>query len=199
MLNDKDLAALVTKLEVPMVVGAAIEHGAELQDDVHYALHDLLSEMQPDTALIAIALSAKAIAAAYCGTGSGSEIVIMECDRMISEYGMLWLENSRRGHIDNSYLISILENVPEDLECLAELIDINLCYAAFDNPAIAEICEIMQIQAGAHAIIAEEFLSVMEMAAAQKKKNQTDVPANMAAANASETLKFADNIVQFPG
>lgn len=198
MLNDKDLAILMTQLEVPMVVGAAIEKGSDIQDDIHYALHDLLSEMQPDTALLAIALSAKTIAKAYCGTGSGAEIVTMECDRIIEEYGPLWLENSRRGKINNNYLIGILENIPEDLECMDELIDINLSYAAFDNPAVAEICDILQIQAGAHAIIAEEFLSVMEMAAHQNKKCRPSVPKNLSAANATADMSTG-NIVMFPG
>jgi len=198
MLNDKDLAILMTQLEVPMVIGAAIEKGAEMQDDIHYALHDLLSEMQPDTALLTIALSAKTIAKAYCGTGSGAEIVAMECDRIIEEYGPLWLENSRRGKINNNYLVGILENIPEDLECMDELIDINLSYAAFDNPAVAEICEILQIQAGAHAIIAEEFLSVMEMAAHQNKKCRPPVPKNLSAANAIADMSTG-NIVMFPG
>lgn len=197
MLNEKDLATLITQLEVPMVVGAAIKNDAEMQDDIHYALHDLLADMQPDTALLAIALSAKTIAKAYCGTGSGAEIVTMECDRIIEEYGPLWLENSRRGNINNDYLISILENIPEDLECMDELIDMNLSYASFDNPAVAEICEILQIQAGAHAIIAEEFLSVMEMAAHQNKKCRPDVPQNLSAANGTAD-RGTDNIVMFP-
>lgn len=198
MLHEKDLATLITKLEVPMVVGAAIENGGEMQDDIHYALHDLLADMQPDTALLAIALSAKTIAKAYCGTGSGAEIVTMECDRIINEYGPLWLENARRGKINNNYLIGILENIPEDLECMDELIDINLSYAAYDNPAVAEICDILQIQAGAHAIIAEEFLSVMEMAAHQDKKCRPAVPQNLSAANTTAATS-SDNVVMFPG
>ena len=198
MLNEKDLATLITQLEVPMVVGAAIEDGTDMQDDIHYALHDLLADMQPDTALLSIALSAKTIAKAYCGTGSGAEIVTMECDRIIEEYGPLWLENSRRGKINNNYLISILENIPEDLESMDELIDINLSYAAFDNPAVAEICEILQIQAGAHAIIAEEFLSVMEMAAMQNKKCRPSMPQGLSAANTATDMNI-DNIVMFPG
>ncbi len=197
MMNEMDLALLTNKLEVPLAVKALVEQNRELEEDIHYSLHDALSDMQPDTALLTIALSAKSMADMYAGSNSGTEILSMECERIINEYGPLWLENARRiqsgGKMNNAYLVSLLENIPEDLEGLAELIEINLSYAAFDNAGVAALCEIMQVQAGAHAIIAEEFLSVMEMAAAQNRKMKPTAPANLVAANA------ADNVIRFPG
>lgn len=200
MLNQTDLATLINKLEVPVVIGAALDYKKKLQDDVHYALHDMLSDMQPDTALLSIALGVKTIAVRYSGSNSGTEILAMECDRIIHEYGPLWLENARRGHIDNAYLISILENIPEDLETLSEMIALHLTYAAFDSKAVAELCDILQVQADAHAIIAEEFLSVMEMAAVQKAKNRPQFPHGMIAANGTHETGAGtnSNIIRFP-
>lgn len=193
MLNNQNLAILTTRLHVPIAARDAMEGHKEIEADAHYALHDALADMQPDAALLSIALTAKMIAKSYTGTNSGTEVLIMECDRIIDDYGQLWLDNANKKKMDNSYLISILENIPEDLENMAELIEINLSYASYDNPIVAEICDILQIQAGAHALIAEEFLSVMEMAECQKRKTCKSIPADLIAANA------ADNVVTFPG
>lgn len=193
MLNNQNLALLTTRLHVPIAARDVLEQRKEIEADAHYALHDALADMQPDAALLSIALTAKMIAKTYAGTNSGTEVLMLECDRIIDEYGPLWLDHANSRKLDNGYLVSLLENIPEDLECMAELIELNLAYASYDNPVIAEICEILQIQASAHAIIAEEFLSVMEMAECQKRKCGKSVPANLIAANA------ADNVVTFPG
>ena len=193
MLNEKDMALMTAKLYVPVAACEAMDMKKNIEADAHFALHDVLSDMQCDEALLTIAVTAKHIAKRYAGTNSGTEVLSMECDRIIEEYGPLWLKHSQSTRKDNSYLMNVLENIPEDLENMAELIELNLAYAAYDNPVISEICEILQIQAGAHAIIAEEFLSVMEMAQCQKRKTAKSVPANMIAANA------ADNVIAFPG
>lgn len=193
MLNQKEMADIAEKLYVPALACEAMDMNKNIEADAHYALHDILADMQPDAALLSIALTAKHIAKSYAGTNSGTEILAMECDRIIDEYGPLWLEHQNSNKKDNSYLVSLLENIPEDLETLSELIEINLSYAAYDNEIISEICDILLIQAGAHAIIAEEFLSVMEMAQYQNRKTRKIMPATMMAANS------ADNVVAFPG
>jgi len=159
-INARDYALLITKLELPMAVRDAIEGSRELDDETHLALHEVLSEMKPDTALLAIAVSAKMIAGAYPDT----EILTLECDRIIQEYGPVWLENARNETIDSGYLVSLLDRIPEDLEGLTELIEVNLSYATLDSAAVSDICDIFQIQASAQAIIAEEYLSIMELA-----------------------------------
>lgn len=159
-MTDQDYATLTARLVLPLAVREVLESARELDDESHIALHDILSEMKPDAALLSIAISAKMIAASYTET----EILIDECDRIIREYGSIWLENARHGHIDNTYLVSLLERIPEDLEGLTELIEVNLSYAALESAAVSDICEIFQIQANAHAIIAEEYLNIMEMA-----------------------------------
>lgn len=191
MMNNKELAWMAAKLYVPVTACKSMDMTREIEPDAHYALHDTLADMQPDEALLSIAITAKHIAKCYAGTNSGTEVLSMECDRIIDEYGPLWLQHEQNGKKDNGYLVSILENIPEDLETMAELIEINLAYASYDNPVIAEICEILQIQAGAHAIIAEEFLNVMEMAAAQNRK-RSNMPSGFLAANTAE------NVIAFP-
>lgn len=191
MMNNKELAWVAAKLYVPVAACKSMDIDKEMEPDAHYALHDTLADMQPDEALLSIAITAKHIAKCYAGTNSGTEVLALECDRIIEEYGPLWIQHEKSGKRDNSYLVSILDNIPEDLETLAELIEVNLAYASYDNQVIADICEILQIQAGAHAIIAEEFLSVMEMAEVQNRKTRK-MPSGFMAAN------VADNVVAFP-
>lgn len=191
MMNNKELAWVAAKLYVPVAACRSMDVKKDMEPDAHYALHDTLADMQPDEALLSIAITAKHIAKCYAGTNSGTEVLSMECDRIIDDYGPLWMQHEQNGKKDNGYLVSILENIPEDLETLAELIEVNLAYASYDNPVIAEICEILQIQAGAHAIIAEEFLSVMEMAEAQNRKTRK-MPSGFMAANTDE------NVIAFP-
>lgn len=193
MLNKKELAFMAGKLYVPVATFEAIDMNNNIEADAHYALHDLLADMEPDEALLSIAVTAKSIAERYAGTNSGTELLSMECERLINDYGPVWMQYQKSGKKDNGYLVGILENIPEDLETLAELIETSLAYASFDNPIIGEICEILQIQAGAHAIIAEEFLDVMEMAQAQNRKTRTTMPENLVAANATS------NVISFPG
>ena len=187
--SDQDNALLITKLELPLAVRQALETSKELDDDTHLAFHDALSDMKPDTALLAIAVSAKMIASGY----SETEILADECDRIIQEYGPIWLENARHESVDNSYLVSLLERIPEDLEGLTELIEVNLSYAALDSAAVSDICEIFQVQASAHAIIAEEYLNIMEMASHHAQLGTFYAPAELV----SGTSKNSDNIVPF--
>lgn len=184
-MTDQDYATLIARLELPLAVREALESARELDDETHLALHEALSEMKPDAALLSIAASAKMIAGAYPET----EILRTECDRIIQEYGSVWLENARHGCVDNTYLVSLLERIPEDLEGLTEMIEVNLSYAALESTAISQICEIFQIQANAHAMIAEEYLSIMEMAT-QHTRLDAFYP-NM------DTMDTSDNIVPF--
>lgn len=187
-MTDKDLALLTTKLEVPMIIRDALECGTEINEETQYGLHQILSDMKPDSALLSLALSTKIIASHYTGT----DILMMECDRIINDYGQLWLDNAHNQKIDNDYLLGVLDNIPCDLEGLMEIMQINLSYAALESAAISQILDIFQIQADAHAIIAEEFLSILEMASAQQSLQKLQVPSELAALNSA-----SDNIVAF--
>ena len=58
MLSDQNLAVLSNDLQVPRIIGDVLCGVETLGDDGRFALHGLLSDMEPDAALLAIALGA---------------------------------------------------------------------------------------------------------------------------------------------
>lgn len=194
MLNKLEIARLAAKLKVPDLACEVITMHKTIEADAHYALHDALADMQADEALLSIAIIARHIAESSTESSAGKNVLSLECERIINEYGPLWLYHQQSGKTDNSYLIGLLENIPEDLETLAELIDINLCDGG-EARNIAEICDILIIQAGAHAIIAEEFLNVMNAQdIAAPSSTSSPKTGHFIAPAAIET-----NVIAFPG
>lgn len=158
MLNDKDLARMNNTLQVPLIVQDILDGAEVLSGDVQYALHETLSEYQPDSALLCIALSARRIADAYQDSDINMGILRMECELIIADYASLWMDHARARPIDSTVLMDTLNDIPEDLESLAELLEANMMFLEEKNPEIAGLCEILIIQARAHALIAETFI-----------------------------------------
>ncbi len=190
MLHDKDLAILTIKLQVPLFVRDAIIANKPLSDDVHYAIHDAISDMQPDTALLCMAVTIQQMLKVLPQKDRvDSQVLSLECSRIISEYGAIWLKNLRHESMDNAYILKVLENIPEDLDVLCDLMDVGLGIHVAEKSPAAEILDILSIQAGAHAIIAEEFLDVFS-AQSLEISGKGGLTKTATAANT--------NIVQFP-
>ena len=185
MLQDKELAILATQTEAPLIIADILSGREKLTGSVKYTLHDLLSDMQPDSALLAIALSARKLANLYSRVSPGIRVLGMECDRVIEEFGETWLQNANGEHTDDDEVMDLLENTAEDLESIAELLELNAPLLHLKSLEAAELFDILQIQASAHAMIAEEFVKVMD-------EQEINVPKN----TASEIT--TDNIVSFP-
>jgi hypothetical protein len=56
-LSDQQTALLMAKLTVPVAVSEVLIEGRKLEEDELLALHQILSEMEPDTAFLAMAAS----------------------------------------------------------------------------------------------------------------------------------------------
>jgi hypothetical protein len=161
MLHDKDLALLTVKLQIPLLVRDVLMGKGELPDDVHYGIHEALSDMQPDTALLCMAVTIQQmIKVLPQSIKTDAQVLSLECSRIISEYGAVWMKNMRHENMDNAYILKVLEHIPEDLDVLGDLMEVGLGIHVAENSAAADIINILKIQAGAHAIIAEEFLDV---------------------------------------
>lgn len=186
MLQAKDLALLSNRLQTPVITSNILGGQEALSDDVRYGLHDLISDQQPDTALLSIALSAKTIATRFKDQSPNLNILSMECDRIIEEYGEIWLQNAQNQYIDESTVFDVLLNTAEDLEGLAELLDYNHQSLSHINEEASELCDILHVQAKAHALIAEEFLSLADQALVKEfeDNNYTEV--------------FTNNVIPFP-
>lgn len=185
--SSQQLARLHTKLVVPFAVGEMLHDGQELTPDMHYALHEALSEMDPDTALLAIALSAAHVAAQLCPQVPVSCALNAEAAKIVEEYGADWLSHadgqapSREGRD----LLSLLEHIPEDLEALADILDASRAELEESDP-VNQIGFILSAQARAHKDIAEYVLAELE------GQDIQTAPYDRAAAT-------GQNIIVFPG
>lgn len=189
MLSNKDLAVLTTKLQVPVIVTDILDGEGELTSDVQYGLHEVISEYQPDTALLSIALSAWRVASIYAEASPSMKVLSIEAERIIDEYGDIWLKNARNQSIDSDAVFDVLVNTAEDLESLAELLELNGTFLRAKDEQAAGICDILYIQASAHAMIADEFLRVADEAAEAAVTNIPEIVAPV----------MTDNVIPFPG
>jgi hypothetical protein len=181
MLNNTQMAGLAARLQVPLIVGDILAGEGALTDEVHYALHEVISDLQPDSALLAIAISTRKITRVYEKASPGIKLLGSECNRIIDEYGEMWLQNAQNKNIDQDDIYDVLVHTAEDLEMLSELIELNTSFLRAKDSDAYNLCEILSIQAGAHAVIAEEFLSVAQ--------DSYKPPASV----------MRDNVIPFPG
>lgn len=188
-LDENNLARLHTKLVVPFAVGDIIKGNQDITPDIQYALHESLSEMDPDTALLAIALSASYITAQLCPEIPVACALSLEGQKVIDEYGADWLAHAdgRMPSREGDALFEALEHIPEDLEGLAELLDTLSASLHESYGAVKEVAYILSIQARAHSEIAEFVLSELQ---------GTDIQSTSHVQ--AESLIQADNVILFP-
>ena len=204
MLNDQQLAKLANKLQVPSVISEILDGETVLSDDVHYALHDVISDLEPDEALLCIALAAKKISTLSDTDTQTLPIMRLECDRIIEEYGSLWLAHANENAEQRAEeTLDSLDIMAEDLEALTELLEFCSDFVFYEHKAVSELCTILQIQARAHAMILEEFSRVV---AVQSRHSIEDlINANIVAKASLEKEVAAlapanvGNVIMFPG
>ncbi|MGB0720693.1 MAG: hypothetical protein ACPGRX_09470 [Bdellovibrionales bacterium] len=209
-MNDQDLATMMARLQVPLIVGDILDDNGALTDDVVMGLHETLSEDQPDSALLSIALSARIIAARFSALGPSFKVLGIEADKIIRDYGPLWLKNARKSRMDDALVFETLAHIPEDLESLSELLTLAKAKLLGRDKNAAQLCEIMITQSGAQALIAETFLDCLDQGA----QDPWDIQDGFSdlyqgeniglAALASEQAFtgqnfYTDNVVAFPG
>jgi hypothetical protein len=160
MLKSRDLASVATKLQVPLIVSDILNGAEELTDDVEYALHEAISELQPDSALLCIALCGAKLANAG-GKSPSMRVLEIECRKIVDEYALLWLHNAEGSDVDEDQAFETLSGAQEDLEDLSGLLDNCLNVFEHKNPDAAIICNILSIQASAQAVIAEAYFEAI--------------------------------------
>lgn len=158
----EDVARLHAYLIVPVAVSDALVCAAPLDGETQYGLHVALSEIDPDSALLAIALSAHRIAADFAHKIPVAGALKMESNKIIDDYGPEWLANYHNHPVAGEQLMELLSHVPEDLESLADLLE-SLQASIRDtlDPAHT-LCSVLAIQARAHMEIADYVLSELE-------------------------------------
>lgn len=188
-LNEQQLALLHTYLMVPIAVGDYLYNDTPVCEEAQYGLHEALSGIDPDSALLAIAISAKHIALRYANHIPVAAALSLEASKIIDDYGPDWLSNYRGTPLDEDALAVSLAHVPEDLEAVADLLDA-VRFALHDNadPAVI-LCDVLSIQARAHMEIADYILAELD----------SDEGEGFAVADyAGAAAPTGDNIILFP-
>ena len=187
MLSSENLELLAHTLQVPAILTDILDGKGEWTDDVKMGLHEAISDMQPDTALLAIAMGARKIAAIYGNASPSTKVMELECCRIIHDYGSIWLSNAQDYDVDIDEVYDVLIHTAEDLEGLSDLLELNFSFLKAKDEQAAKICELLYIQARAHAMIADTFMKTAEEAIVQTQAGFTAVPQ-------VET----DNVIPFP-
>ncbi len=158
----EDVARLHAYLVVPVAVADALQTGEPLDGETQYGLHVSLSEIDPDSALLAIALSAYRIALEFTHDIPVATALKMEANKIIQDYAPDWLANYHNHPIQGDDLFDLLTHVPEDLECMADLLEsVQVSIRDDDHPAHT-LCSVLAIQARAHMEIADYVLTELE-------------------------------------
>lgn len=158
----EDVARLHTYLVVPVAVADALSSAQPIEGEDQYAMHVALSEIDSDSALLAIALGAYRIAQEYAGDIPVAAALKYESEKIIQDYAPDWLDNYHNHPVENDALYDLLRNIPEDLESMAELLETLQASIRDEDTPAHTLCAILAIQARAHMEIADYVLSELE-------------------------------------
>lgn len=192
-LSMNDFSRLRAHLVVPLIIGDIMSGAEELDEEARYALHDALSEIDPDSALLAIALSAQEVAHDFIGSVPVAVAVKFEAEKILQDYGPDWLANYHGGPVDEQGLFNLLQTLPEDLEALADLLDA-MAASLHHDPVAQDLCGILSLQARAHMDIADYILGELD------RELFAEGDCNAEALAATQTRTYSgDNVIVFPG
>lgn len=203
-LDDQQTALLTAKLSVPIAVSEVLLENRNLTEDEILALHQMVSDMEPDSALLAMALSIVEIGQ-FQGTRKTPLMgtLTLQARQYVSEYAPLWLENSQNTgtELDQGVVYDLLSTLPEDLEALNEMLVIVLSSSAIDEKT-KQFLRVFQIQSNAHKLIAEalieEFDAMNRYADILPSFEEIESAYNQKAQTEALNYEQEGNIVSFP-
>ncbi|MCD8498434.1 MAG: hypothetical protein LRZ85_10450 [Alphaproteobacteria bacterium] len=159
-MNDQSLALLINRLELPLVVRDLMEQEGVLASDMGYTLHVVLSDMRPDTALLAIAATAQMLVGGMKNPSPGDAVLHGLCARVIEDYAPRWMATYGNEDAVQDFLLEIFGRVESDLLSLHDLL--KTASALQKDEKIAKILNVLEIQSRAQADVVSEFLNLME-------------------------------------
>lgn len=197
-LTKDDVARLHAYLVVPVAVSDALMKAAPLEGEDQYAMHVALSEIDPDSALLAIALSAYRIAQDYTGVIPVAAALKLEADKIIQDYAPDWLAHYHNHPVQGEKLYDLLSHVPEDLESLADLLESLQASIRDPQDPAHTLCAVLSIQARAHMEIADYVLSELEAEYREELFEDESRDAFAAPVLFGPAATAGDNIILFP-
>jgi len=203
-LTSEQIEHLHAKLIVPIAVNDILNYGLEVEPDMQYGLHEALSEIDPDSALLAIALSAQHIAQFARNSYPIASGLYNESNQIVSDYGPDFIKDLKRGTLAEKDFLDVLMTVPEDLEALADLLDALSSEYEDELAPVVTLANLLSIQARAHMEIANYILEEagriesegMPSFSIQEKK--PDTFEQEIQATAQKNISAGDNIILFP-
>jgi len=208
-LNEHELAMLHAKFVLPIVVDHMLRDEEPLDDIAEHAMNEMLSEMQPDTALLCVALCGSHIAGQTNGAPMGKALAIA-CNNIIDDYGPLWISHEQNSphQADMQTVTDQMSYLPEDLETMRDLMLAVMDEMEETHCMAAILCDILSTQAECHRLEAEIQLATMNITAppARPLERQPNIsmpfhghpPQNTAFAQQNQQ-SGASNVIQFPG
>lgn len=195
--SKEDVARLHTYLVVPVAVSDAILSAAPIDGDTQYAMHMALSEIDPDSALLAIALSAHRIAVDFAHEIPVAAALKMESQKIIDDYAPEWLANYHNHPVCGDDLYDLLKHVPEDLESLADILETLQASLRDPQDPAYTLCSVLAVQARAHMEIADYVICELE---AEREGGLEDFDGICSYQNPTlySPAGFENNVILFP-
>lgn len=187
LLSERELIRLHRDLVAPVAVHEIIHGHDELDETARYTLDVMIAELQPDTALLCIALCAAHVAETHATYLPIAGSLGFEASRIVHEYGPLWLANADR-RLNPSHereVLDLLDQMPEDFESLADLLDA-LHGQLIETTDSAVLCDILSQNARA-------FIDSLEQQAAEEALHEQ----HQRKLRTSD-LKIEGNVITFP-
>ncbi len=159
--QDRLMAILVNRLRIPVLVDDVLDGREVIDDDTRLAMHEELCEMPPHVLLVCMALCSIKIARPYNEAAATMRELYKESQRILQDYRRLWGQLARNGFVRDEDVRRYLPDIAADLMNMAELLDLSLSFLKKKDMRASALCDILGIQAKAHAMVAEEYCRVM--------------------------------------
>jgi len=173
-------ARIKNNLQMPLIIRDLMITGLRLENDVQYSLHELMSNMQPQDALLCAAFTTEEIVDIEDITSTDLTFLKEEYTRIITRY-------TGANHIDSEK--DKIHTLIEDIEGFLDTM--SLCHMSFEitNPKAAKFFDIIITQLQAHLVITDEIIAMME------QENITPMP--IPPAHVISGIS-ASNVIPFP-
>lgn len=159
-MNKQTLALLTTRLQLPLAMREVLEQDVPLSGDMAYTFHTMLSDMRPDTALLAVAAAGRIIVSAMENPTPGDAVLHGLCSRVIEDYAPRWLATYGNDEAVQGFLLEIFGRVEADLLILHDLL--KTAAALQKDEKISKLLNVLEVQSQAQADVVAEFLNLME-------------------------------------
>lgn len=143
-LNESQIIRLHRELIAPLAVHEIVRGYGCLDETARYTLDVMITEFQPDTALLCIALCAAHIAETHSSALPIAGTLGLEASRIVHDMGPFWLAHAdgRLAREHEMHVIDLLEQMPEDFEALGDLLMALRAHLNEESDS-AVLCEIL--------------------------------------------------------